>query len=71
MKSEDLEVAVMEAQESDQSVLLPLEPRDPPGIRPATDWPGVVEKVQAIQRKLAEERAAKVNKKEPANAPSQ
>ena len=51
--------------------LPPPQPRDPPGIRPATDWPGVVEKVQMIQRKLAEERAAKVKKKEPANAPGQ
>ena len=42
------------------SVLAPPQPADPPGTRPLTDWRGVVGKVQAVQKKLAEERAAKI-----------
>ena len=42
-----------------QSELPPPQPPDPPGTRPPTNWPLVVSTVEAIQRKLAEERAAK------------
>ena len=43
-----------------QSELPPPQPPDPPGTRPPTNWPLVVSTVEAIQRKLAEERASKV-----------
>ena len=47
-----------------QSELPPPQPPDPPGTRPETNWPQIVEKVRWIQQKLAEERAAKDTVKE-------
>jgi hypothetical protein len=45
-----------------QSELPPPQPPDPPGTRPAVNWPLVTAQVMCIQRKLAGERAARTEK---------
>jgi hypothetical protein len=46
------------------NALPPPQPSDPPGTRPATNWPRVVEMVLAVQGKLAEERAGRLAAKQ-------
>jgi hypothetical protein len=52
------------AQVRDTNVLPPPEPRDPKGVRPSLDLPGMKWQVDEIQRRLKEEKKGKRGEKE-------